>query len=99
MVSAACYDPGTVERFDGRDHPFHIGEQVGPPQPRTHAFVQLLDGAGVGGAGTVDDLIAERWAKLTVNCYGNALGEPLQRKPAQHAHSATGCVAQVASRA
>jgi hypothetical protein len=28
----------------------------------------------VGGAGTVDDLIAERWAKLTVNCYGNALG-------------------------
>ena len=30
--------------------------------------------AGTRGAETIDDLIAERWAKLSVNCYVNALG-------------------------
>jgi ketopantoate reductase len=41
---------------------------------RTALLVSLFERAGVGGAETIDDLIAERWAKLSVNCYVNALG-------------------------
>ena len=41
---------------------------------RAELLVSLFERAGVGGAETIDDLIAERWAKLSVNCYVNALG-------------------------
>ena len=34
----------------------------------------VAERARCGGAETIDDLIAERWAKLSVNCYVNALG-------------------------
>jgi 2-dehydropantoate 2-reductase len=74
LIAAACFEPGVVERYDTRDSPFHFGEQVGPPSERAGVLVELFERAGVGGAETIDDLIAERWAKLSVNCYVNALG-------------------------
>ena len=74
LIAAAVFEPGVAERFDTRDSPFHIGEQTGPASDRARELVGLFEAASVGGAETIDDLIAERWAKLSVNCYVNALG-------------------------
>eukprot|EP01052_Picozoa_sp_SAG31_P038081 SAG31_NODE_5021_length_2799_cov_1.728519_2_plen_273_part_00 len=77
-IAAGCETPGFVERWDARANPFHFGEQQPPDcgslTNRQHELVELFKTAGVGGADGIGNLVGERWAKLSVNCYVNALG-------------------------
>lgn len=71
-ISAGVYEPGHIIRTDPMDtHCFTVGELFGIITPRVREVVEALQVLGPSKATT--NIWGARWAKLVVNCMGNAL--------------------------
>lgn len=62
--------PGEIEHF-AQGH-ISLGEHSGPPQPRTHALAELLEGSRIS-CGIEENLLTARWKKLVWNIPFNGL--------------------------
>ncbi len=71
-LGAAMYEPGHAMRTSPATRPaFALGEPSGVVTPRLQALAQVM--SAVGPTKTTTNLWGERWAKLALNCMGNAL--------------------------
>lgn len=72
VISVGMYDPGHVIRTDAAGlHAFHVGELSGALTPRAEAVADALN--AVGPSDTTSNIWGHRWAKMAVNCMGNAV--------------------------
>jgi 2-dehydropantoate 2-reductase len=71
-ISAGVYDPGHVIRTDPMStHCFTVGELSGVLTPRVKEAAEALE--VIGPSDATNNIWGARWAKLLVNCMGNAL--------------------------
>jgi 2-dehydropantoate 2-reductase len=69
IIAAALPGPGFTQRTDTAPLGFKIGELDGPAGSRARSIAGLIGSAAP--AETTDDLTAERWSKLALNCMIN----------------------------
>jgi 2-dehydropantoate 2-reductase len=71
-ISAGVYTPGHVVRTDPMmTHCFTVGELSGIITPRVQEVVNALQ--VIGPSTTTTNIWGTRWAKMVINCMGNAL--------------------------
>lgn len=70
-IAVALFDPGVVSRTDQYEIGLKVGEFSGPATARTSQLAALLESAA--HCVTTDDLAADRWSKLALNCMINAV--------------------------
>jgi len=71
-ISAGVYEPGHIVRTDPMvTHCYTVGELTGVITPRVKEVVEALQAMGPSDA--TNNIWGARWAKMLVNCMGNAM--------------------------